>query len=300
VTLEQLRIFVAVAERQHMTRAAEALHLAQSAASAAVATLEERHRTKLFHRVGRGIELTEAGKIFLPEAKAVLARAEAAELTLSELGGLKRGTLSVQASQTIASYWLPRHLVAFRAAYPDIELRLSVGNTAQVAAAINDGAAELGFVEGVVDEALLESTVVARDQLVLIVGAGHPWAGKKRLQIGDLAKTAWVMRESGSGTRSEFETALTAMGIDPGELNIALELPSNESVRAAVEAGLGAAALSTSVVASSLEAGLLYRVPFVLPERTFIALRHRERYRSHAANALLAIVARHKTKKSNR
>ena len=300
MTLEQLRIFVAVAERQHMTRAAEALHLAQSAASAAVATLEERHRTKLFHRVGRGIELTEAGKIFLPEAKAVLARAEAAELTLSELGGLKRGTLSVQASQTIASYWLPRHLVAFRAAYPDIELRLSVGNTAQVAAAINDGAAELGFVEGVVDEAMLESTVVARDQLVLIVGADHPWAGKKRLQIGDLAKTAWVMRESGSGTRSEFETALTAMGINPGELNIALELPSNESVRAAVEAGLGAAALSTSVAASSLEAGLLYRVPFVLPERTFIALRHRERYRSHAANALLAIVARHKTKKSNR
>ncbi len=77
MTLEQLRVFVAVAERQHMTRAAEALHLAQSAASAA---MEVRHGAKLFHRVGRGIELTEAGTLFLMEARAVLARAASAEL----------------------------------------------------------------------------------------------------------------------------------------------------------------------------------------------------------------------------
>ncbi len=75
MTLEQLRVFVAVAERQHVTRAAEALNLAQSAASAAIAALEARHGTKLFHRVGRGIALTEAGSLFLVEARAVLARA---------------------------------------------------------------------------------------------------------------------------------------------------------------------------------------------------------------------------------
>src|ERR1700735_1531680 len=131
MTLEQLRVFVAVAERQHMTRAAAALNLAQSAVSAAIALLEERHGAKLFHRVGRGIQLTEAGTLFLPEARAVVARAEAAELVLSELGGLKRGTLAVQASQTIASYWLPRHLVAFRRAYPDFEIPLAGGNTPQ-------------------------------------------------------------------------------------------------------------------------------------------------------------------------
>ena len=152
MTLEQLRVFVAVAERQHVTRAAEALNLAQSAASAAIAALEARHGTKLFNRVGRGIELTEAGTVFLAEARAVLARAEAAELILAELGGLQRGTLAIQASQTIASYWLPRHLVAFRRAYPAIDIRLAVGNTAQVAAAIHDGAAELGFVEGATDD----------------------------------------------------------------------------------------------------------------------------------------------------
>jgi DNA-binding transcriptional LysR family regulator len=133
MTLEQLRVFVAVAERQHVTRAAAALNLAQSAASAA---LESAHDIKLFNRVGRRIELTEAGVLFLAEARAVLARADAAQLVLSELGELKRGTLTVQASQTIASYWLPRHLVAFHRVHPRIDIGLKIANTAQVAAAV--------------------------------------------------------------------------------------------------------------------------------------------------------------------
>ncbi len=139
MTLDQLRIFVAVAERQHVTRAAEALNLVQSAVSAAINALESRHAVKLFHRVGRGIELTEAGGVFLGEARAVLARAQAAELVLADLSGMRRGTLAIQASQTIASHWLPRHLVAFRAAYPDIVLRLGIGNTAEAAEAVRAG-----------------------------------------------------------------------------------------------------------------------------------------------------------------
>jgi DNA-binding transcriptional LysR family regulator len=95
MTFEQLRIFVAVAERQHVTRAAEALNLTQSAVSAAIAALEGRHGAKLFSRVGRGIELTDVGKSFLNEAKAVLSRVQAAELVLSEASGLKTGTLAV-------------------------------------------------------------------------------------------------------------------------------------------------------------------------------------------------------------
>ena len=88
------------------------------AVSHAIAALEARHETKLFDRIGRRIALTEAGRVFLMEARAILARAGAAELALSEFGTLKRGTLCVQASQTIAGYWLPRHLVAFQRAYP--------------------------------------------------------------------------------------------------------------------------------------------------------------------------------------
>ncbi len=290
MTLEQLRVFVAVAERQHVTRAAEALHLAQSAASAAIASLEARHGAKLFHRVGRGIEVTEAGALFLIEARSVLARAEAAELVLCDLGNLSRGTLKVQASLTIASYWLPRHLVAFRRAYPGIDIKLGVGNTAEVASHVRDGTAELGFVEGNVDDPLLAGTSVARDQMVVVVGLEHPWSARDHITPDELASSEWVLREPGSGTRSVFEAALSDFGIATGSLPIALELPSNEAVRAAVEAGMGATAISASVAAPSLEAGLLRQVGLNLPERDFSVLRHVERHRSRVAAALLAVI----------
>jgi DNA-binding transcriptional LysR family regulator len=290
LTLEQLRVFVKVAEHQNMTRAAKALNLAQSAVSSAVAALESRNQTKLFHRVGRGIQLTEAGRVFLAEAKAVLARAEAAEQTLSELAGLKRGTLYVQASQTIAGYWLPRHLSAFRKAYPEIDVKLSIGNTAQVAHAVREGAADLGFVEGIVEDPRIAAEPVASDSLVLVVGPEHPWAQRKRVDPAELTASEWVLREPGSGTRSVFEAALKRAGLSPGDLKIAMELPSNDAVRAAVEAGMGATAISVSVAAPSIEAGLLHRVEFEIPERPFFVLRHRERYLSHAAEALLAMI----------
>ncbi|MEW6438355.1 MAG: LysR family transcriptional regulator [Pseudomonadota bacterium] len=292
MTLEQLRIFVAVAERQHVTRAAEALNLTQSAASAAIAALEARHGSKLFNRVGRGIELTEAGRIFLDEARAVLARAEVAELKLAELAGLKRGRLLIQASQTIASYWLPRHLVEFRHAHPGIEIRLSVGNTADAAEAVSTGAAELGFIEGPVERPLLKVTEVARDQLIVVVAPDHPWASRRKLSADDLIKTEWVLREPGSGTRSVFEDALAKLGVPAAALNIALELPTNEAVRAAVEAGMGATALSASAAASSLEAGLLSKAALALPTRSFNLIQQTEREPGHAARALIESITR--------
>jgi len=290
MTLEQLRIFVAVAERQHMTRASEALHLAQSAVSAAIAGLEARHGARLFHRVGRGIELSDAGSLFLREARAVLARADAAELVLSVLGGLARGILRLQASQTIASYWLPRHLVAFRRAHGGIEIKLAMANTAQVAAAIRGGDAELGFVEGEVSDPHLMVEQVARDKMIVVVGREHPWARSADVGARDLMDAAWVLREAGSGTRSVFESAMAALGVPATELRVAMELPSNEAVRAAVEAGLGAAALSASVAVPGLEAGLLHHVTFDLPDRAFCVVRHAERKPGPAAEALVRMI----------
>ena len=298
MTLDQLRIFVAVAERQHVTHAAEALNVAQSAASHAIASLEDRHQTKLFNRIGRNIELTDAGQAFLKEARAVLATVEAAELALMEFSDLKRGVLSVQASHTIANYWLPRHLAAFRRAYPQIEIRASIGNTAQVATAVEDRETELGFVEAAIHSEQLTSTTVARDQIIVVVAPYHELLKRKPLSPTDLMEVEWVLREHGSGTRAVFEDALVAFGLDARALRIALELPSNEAVRAAVEAGLGAAAISASVAAPSLEAGLLQQVNFRLPEREFYVLTHRDRHPSRAARAFLATLTAAGTRKT--
>lgn len=290
MTLEQLRIFVAVAERQHVTQAAHALNIAQSAASHAIAALEAHHETKLFDRVGRRIELTEAGRAFLPEARKILTQIERAESALNEFGKLERGTLTVHASQTIASYWLPRHLVAFRRAYPRIDVRLEVGNTAQVAEAIETGAAELGFVEGAVASEFLVTAPVARDQLVVVVGPEHAWASANNVAPCQLRESDWVLREPGSGTRSAFEHAVARLGIEPSDLRIGMELPTNEAVRAAVEAGLGATALSASVAASSIEAGLLHQVALKLPDRKFHVLRHKQRTQSRIASEFLSLL----------
>ncbi len=288
MTLEQLRIFVEVAEREHVTRAAQVLNVTQSAASGAIAALEARHDVKLFNRVGRGIELTDAGRMFLDEARAVLARAAGAELALSEYGGLKRGTLRLVASQTIAGYWLPERLAAFHRRYPAIELSVAIANTEGAARAVHAGEAELGFVEGAIDDPALAHWPVAKDRMVMV---GQ--APVEAVTNAWLASAPWIMREAGSGTRSTFEAAVRDRGLDPASLNIVLTLPSNEAVLAAVRAGAGYGVLSAQVVASAVETHALQVLPFHLPERPFFGIRQKERYRSKAADALLEVIATH-------
>jgi DNA-binding transcriptional LysR family regulator len=287
MTLEQLRIFIAVAEKQHVTRAAGELNLTQSATSAAIAALEARYGIKLFDRVGRGIVLTQTGRDFLGEARAVVARAKAAAEVLNDLAGLKRGSLTLAASQTVANYWLPPRIQTFQSAHPGIDLHVTIANTEQVAQAVHQGNADLGFVEGDIDDPLLSARKIDGDQLVVVVGMNHPWVGQRRIAPQNLSTTGWVLREKGSGTRAMFEAAVRKFGIKPADLKVTLELPSNEAVRAAVEAGNCATAISNLVVDHSLAAGTLHRVRIEMPKRSFFVLRHKERYQSHAEQALL-------------
>jgi DNA-binding transcriptional LysR family regulator len=287
MTLDQLRIFIAVAERQHMTAAARALNITQSAASAAIAALESRHDVKLFDRVGRGIELTEAGRLFLTEARGVIACAATAERALDDFGNLGRGTLRVVASQTIAAYWLPRFLAAFRSRYPGLSTTLAIGNTEQAAERVKNGEADLGIVEGDVDDGALIRSPLGQDRLML-VGAG-PFQGET-IDTDWLRAAHWVMREPGSGTRATLDATVREHGIDPATLTISLVLPSNESVRSAVEAGAGIAALSSLVVETSLAIGKLHVLPLHFRTRSFCAIRHRERYQGRPAAALIALI----------
>lgn len=287
MTLEQLRIFVAVAERQHVTRAAQALHLTQSAVSSAITTLEGRYGVPLFDRVGRSIVLNPAGETFLAEARAVLARAAAAEAALADLGDLSRGRLSIHASRTIASYWLPARLAAFHRAYPGVALSVAIGNTSEVARAVAEGAAELGLVEGEIDDPALSRSIIDHDDLCLVVAPDHPWSGRETTP--DLRTSEWVLREPGSGTRAALEVALAERGLSISDLRVAMVLPDNEAVRGAVVAGAGTAVMARSVAARALAAGVLTVTPMALAPRAFHLLRHKQRYRSKAGDAFLAL-----------
>ena len=287
MTLEQLRIFIAVAEKQHVTQAAIELNLTQSATSAAIAALEARYDVKLFDRIGRGIVLTQTGSDFLNEARGVVARAKGATQVLNDLAGLKRGSLTIAASQTVANYWLPPRIQTFQNAHPGIDLCLVIGNTEQVARTVHQGSADLGFVEAEVDDPSLAFKKLDGDSLIVVTGTGHPWVGRTKIVPKDLLTTAWVLREQGSGTRLMFEAALRKFGIKFSDLRIALELPSNEAVRAAIETGDCATAISDLVVAQSIAAKTLHRVKIDLPRRSFYVLRHKERYASHLELALI-------------
>jgi DNA-binding transcriptional LysR family regulator len=288
MTLEQLRIFVAVADKEHVTQAAKELNLTQSATSAAIAALEGRYGIKLFDRVGRGIVLTHTGRTFLTEARAVLARARAAEQTLHDLAGLKAGKLSISASQTVAGYWLPPRLQAFQAAYPGIELSVGIANTDTVASDVREGMADVGFIEGEIDEPALSVRRIDGDTLVVVVGPKHPFVRQKKLAQGWMSETPWILREQGSGTRAMFELALKKRGLALADLKVQLELASNEAVRTAVEAGLCATAISDLVVEKSLAAKTLVQLEGELARRSFYVLRHKERHVSRAEAALLS------------
>lgn len=302
MTLEQLRIFLAVAERQHMTRAAEVLNLTQPAVSSAIAALEARHDLPLFHRIGRNIELTEAGKLLRGEAAAILRRVQDAEASLADLRGLRRGRLRLAASQTVGNYWLPPLMARFRRAFIHIDLDLIIGNTEQVAAAVKDGSAELGIVEAPISDDVFEEILLPGDRLLLVAAATDAGLRLSR-QLAPLSPTDeallaaadWVWRETGSGTRQLMEAMLQKLGIEPAKLSRSLELPSNEAVRLAVEAGAGFTIISELAVAASIQEGRL--LTWVLPEaeRRFRLLRHRSYQPTQAAIAFQTMLSESQT-----
>jgi DNA-binding transcriptional LysR family regulator len=293
MTLDQLRTFIAVAEREHVTRAAESLNVTQSAVSATIASLERELGTKLFNRIGRGIAMTEAGHLLLGEARAILDRVQSATLAVRELSDLRRGRITIKASQTIANHFLPQKLFRFHEMHPGITLEVLIGNSAEVARAVTNGEVELGLIEDELSESearILVAEKVAEDRLAIVVAASHPWARKRMPTARELAAATWVVREEGSGTRAMLGRYLAAHGVDAKSITIALELPSNEAVLSAVMAGSGITILSESVCVDSIEIGRVARLAADLDVRPFYVVQHADRYRSRAVAALLEVM----------
>lgn len=256
MTLEQLRIFLAVAEHLHFTRAAETLYITQPAVSAAIQSLETEYSVKLFHRVGRRVEITEAGKLLYLEAQKILEQVAIAERNLRELNNLQQGELRLGASLTIGNYWLPDKISQFQQEYAGIRVNCTLANAEEIAEGTASGRFDLGLVSGEVKSSLQDSllqTVVGRDRLQIVVGQSHPWFHRPVIQVEDLLTTPWVLREAGSGAQQIFEQVLQSWGVDRSQLNIMLVLSSSEMVKAVVERGSGAAAIPELMVYKELQ-----------------------------------------------
>lgn len=304
MTLDQLQIFLAVAQHMHFTRAAHALYITQPSVSAAIQSLEEQYKVKLFHRVGRRIELTQAGRTLLHEAQKILAQVELTERGLQELNDLQRGELRLGASQTIGSYWLPYFISKFKQQYPGIRIDCTLGNTQEISTGTVTGLFDLGLVEAEVSpsyQVSLEQQIVGSDRLQIVVGQSHSWFEQAVVPVTELTTTAWVMREQGSGTRQQFEQVLRQWGVEPADLTVILEMKNGEMVKAVVESGVGAAALSDLIIVKELRLDLLRPIKVIglmrdttgaePLSRPFLLLKHRERFQTRISQAFEQLLA---------
>ncbi|MBD2436006.1 LysR substrate-binding domain-containing protein [Nostoc sp. FACHB-110] len=293
MTLEQLRIFLAVAEHLHFTRAAEELYITQPAVSAAIQNLEQEYGVKLFHRIGRHIEMAEAGKLLQVEAQKILDQVKLTERGLRELNNLQRGELKLGSSLTIGNYWLPSKISEFKSRYPNISVDCSLANAETICEGTAMGQFDIGLVEGDVKPALqntLELEIVGSDRLQIVVGKTHPWFEHPEIAIAEIPQTPWVMRESGSGTQQRFEQALQNWGINLSDLNVILVFNSGEMAKAAVESGVGATGISELMVKKEIQLGSLRAIRVIEHRefasknleivRPFFKLKHRQRFQT--------------------
>lgn len=239
-------------EHGSFSKAAEALFITQPAVSKAVKELELQLDLPLVERrasVARGekkFALTESGASLFKHAKGIFALERAAVEDIRARIDIRRGSLSIGASTTVAGYWLPQYVARFASRFPEIRLRVVVGNTEKISAMLLDCSVDLALVEGAVEDPRIVGHRWRDDPLVIVAGTAFR---EKRINSKTLSAQCWILREAGSGTYDATVQALQALQIHPVRK---IEVGSNEAIARAVVGGAGIALLPQLVVADLL------------------------------------------------
>ncbi len=257
--LAALDLLVSVSELGSISAAARAHHITQPAASMRLRGLEQGLQVQLLERTSAGAKLTPAGIATVEWAGAVLREVRTLLTGTAALRADSQSHLRLAASLTVAEYLVPRWLEQFARRMPDVQVSLQMGNSEHVTALVAAGAVELGFIEGPRAPEGLASQEIASDELLLVVGSGHPWYGRAEpVGAAQLAATPLVLRERGSGTRDVLSEELARHQLEPRP---ALELGSTTAIKAAVISGVGPAVVSALAVSGELRSGALGAVP---------------------------------------
>ncbi|WP_203300453.1 LysR family transcriptional regulator [Marinobacter sediminum] len=286
-SFRQLEVFLAAANFQNITRAAESLAMSQSAASSALKELENQFDIQLFDRVGKRLQLNELGRLYRPKVEAVLAQAKELEQAFSK--HTEVGALKVGATLTIGNYLAVGVMAQYMNTPTHPRVSLEVANTSTIARRVKDFELDIGLIEGELHASELEVLPWRGDELVVFCSPDHPLASKTSLTDDDLREATWIMREQGSGTRQSFERGMHGLLTD---LNVLLELEHTEAIKRAVETNLGIGCLSEVVLEDAFRRGSL--VPLKVPEhrqfdRQFYFILHKQKYRSAGIDAWMEL-----------
>ncbi|MBI2016589.1 MAG: LysR family transcriptional regulator [Candidatus Rokubacteria bacterium] len=290
--LRRLEVFAKVAELGSFSRAAEVLFLTQPTISEHVRALEEELGVQLLDRLGRGATPTPAGRLLLGYAQRLITLAREAQQAIDQFQGRMRGELIVGGSTIPGEYVLPALIGQFKGKYPDISISLRIGSSRQVSEWVEEGGVEIGLVGARPPSRALASRQLMADEMVIVVPADHPWAGRKHVALADVKAEPLIVRERGSGSREALVRALGEAGLDLTAFRVVGEMGSTQAGKQAVRAGVGAAFLSKRAVEDECRAKLLacVKVRDLSVSRAFYFVTHRHRTRSPLAEAFVHFV----------
>jgi len=255
-TLQQLRIFKAVATEKNFTKAAELLYLSQPSLSKQMKKLEKNLDVLLLDRENNTLSLTESGKVFLQYSERILALCEESCRALIDLKNGERGQLKVGASQTIGTYLMPQLLALFAQNYPQIDLKVQVNSTRFIAKNILNREIDIAVVGGEIPIQLKKNLLIedfVEDEFSLIISKLHPFAIKKNITKDDLYNLNFITLNSNSTIRKFIDNILIQNQIETNQLKIIMQLNSIEGIKTAVSLGLGAAFVSSAAIKKEIE-----------------------------------------------
>src|SRR5256884_1174793 len=249
--VRDLQVFLSVAKHLNFTRAGEEVHLSQPSVSVRMRQLERDLGSKLFEQLGKKVALTDAGQLLVPYATRIIGAISDARQAIDELKGLERGLLRIGASTTPGMYLIPRTVAHFKRQYPKIEVHLAVKDTRQIEEGVIKNEFDFGFVGGHLVGDEVDVLPWMTDHLVLVVPSSHLLARKKSVKAADLRKEMFILREAGSATRAAVAHHLKKADL---EVETVMEMENPESVKKAVQSGLGIAFISKFAVETELKA----------------------------------------------
>jgi DNA-binding transcriptional LysR family regulator len=287
--LRQLEIFRRVVELRSYSKAAEAVGLAQASVSERMATLERMVGTKLLDCIGREVVPTKAGRLLYKWAVKHLEMKRQTCMELEEFLGLRKGDVEIGASTIPAEYILPGIFRRFRDIYPDIIVKLRVGDSDAISREVSEGKLEFGIVGSSMRIKRLLYTELWRDELVLVVHGSHRWAKKRTILPEELSREPFIQREEGSGTRQIIEQRLRRM--HPAGFSgfrVVSQMGSTTAVKEGIKNGLGVSILSRRAVAAEVKTRDLKVIPLesIAIRRCFYLIRDRSRAQSPLCRAL--------------